>query len=772
MKLRFGIFFLFLASCIASFAQTTATLTGTVTDSDAQVWFGATATVNLQNPYGTKPVVCSTGAAVPVQVVYVLTGGGAFTGTIIRNDAICPAGTTWTITIHPQSSAPTQIMPTQNITTSTYNAGAFVSAHITAPRFDAGIFGAYGYNTTEPQPNPCVIYNTFFDVTTLQQLTCDGTSFIPVGLMLSTNGVANGNQGHLNFLDSATVTWHNSGADETATAIGGGGNPVTSKYIHITYSGWYDDNHSLSTAVPVATVICDNVATCTVNTSSAHGLVAGDYVDAHTITGWPFSGTQEPFRGSFQVIATGLTSTQFEFNFVSAFTCSSSCGNIYDANYWAIYQTANAPFIKNHGTVYGYEYTAADADANFVANVAPLCASGVGPNYVIIDTGQGDLSGGAVATTIEQHILNVAADAHTAGCKVILGSIVAANYGGSADNSIWANAGVFNEWAPQAYQSFTNVASGQYIDQYCDYNSYLASRNVHLGDDAAASQIVGQRTNECILTKAGNAPGQWPLVFQWNSGLGIDTSNFYGQSAFGFFDLSDNSHNPCASGSEHGCNPVMYIQGPHVVMQNLTGDSNPLLQLYNNQQSEYAEWVWGYDSGGFNRGFGAFHRFGDHDHTNWAGFSIDGATGYPIRFNGNGELFFDRVDNGVATPIGVDASGKVVPVSVAAAPAFTSGTNGFYEAFSCTVGGVSHTCYDEDVDTGALNNNTTTTVTLPFALPTAVLSIVCSDNSARVQTGNDQPVGANVIGQIAPYTSFSANTPATGMNAYCRVRGY
>ena len=69
-------------------------------------------------------------------------------------------------------------------------------------------------------------------------------------------------------------------------------------------------------------------------------------------------------------------------------------------------------------------------------------------------------------------------------------------------------------------------------------------------------------------------------------------------------------------------------------------------------------------------------------------------------------------------------------------------------------------------------NNAVASVTLPFTIPTAIMSIVCSDNGTRVQSGNDQAVGANVAGQSAPFSSFSINSPATSMNAYCTITGY
>lgn len=122
----------------------------------------------------------------------------------------------------------------------------------------------------------------------------------------------------------------------------------------------------------------------------------------------------------------------------------------------------------------------------------------------------------------------------------------------------------------------------------------------------------------------------------------------------------------------------------------------------------------------------------------------------------------------------IDAKGRVLTAVAGTCPIATvgTGTNGSYTATPVTVSGTPETLYDEDVDTGALGNNTTTTVTLPHSIPATVLSIVCSDNSSRVQSGNTQAIGANVAGQSAPFTSIQVLTSATGENASCRVRGY
>jgi len=125
--------------------------------------------------------------------------------------------------------------------------------------------------------------------------------------------------------------------------------------------------------------------------------------------------------------------------------------------------------------------------------------------------------------------------------------------------------------------------------------------------------------------------------------------------------------------------------------------------------------------------------------------------------------------SGVPQRVGVGTSGQVWAV-IAGVPAWagtvhSSGTNGYYTiAPDGTI--------TDYVNTGSLNNNTPTTITLPHQITSTVMSAVCADNGGRVQSGNDQPVGVNFVGLSAPYTTMNVNTPATGMTAYCIVVGY
>ena len=361
--------FLLLLISVPCFAQTTATLTGTVTDSDSQTWNNATDTFNLYNPYGTRPVVCSTGVPVPLQVVVTLDGTGTFSGTIIKNNAICPAGTTWTQIIQSDTSAPPVVLPTQNITTNTYNAGAFASANIIAPRFYANIFGAFGYNISEPLPNPCVIYNTWFDVVTLQQLTCNGTSYIAGSLLLTTNGVNNGNQQHLNFKDTATVTWANSGADEMATAAGGGilpPNPSTTNYVVVGDSRNLVDTSNVTSPITVTAASC-TITICTMTATNT--LVTGDVIAINTTFSPSFLsgggvGTNPYF---YVVLSSGLSSSQFEIANPVGTAGSGTGGNVLFSDYLWPFQAAKLPYFNGHGTMQVVAPTSGETVAGIIA---------------------------------------------------------------------------------------------------------------------------------------------------------------------------------------------------------------------------------------------------------------------------------------------------------------------------------------------------------------------------------------------------------------------
>jgi hypothetical protein len=112
----------------------------------------------------------------------------------------------------------------------------------------------------------------------------------------------------------------------------------------------------------------------------------------------------------------------------------------------------------------------------------------------------------------------------------------------------------------------------------------------------------------------------------------------------------------------------------------------------------------------------------------------------------------------------VDAQGRVQSISTTTAIGRTCNGYGCYWIDQ-------YGTIEERVNT-VVPNNSVASVTLPHVIPTAVMSITCTDNSSRVQSGNNQAIGANVAGLGAPFSTFYINSLATGVNAYCAISGY
>ncbi len=131
------------------FAQNLTTLTGTVIDSDSQVWGGATWTANLNYTGPSRPVY-SGGGLVPLSFTGYLTTGGVFqpSANVGNNSQIIPAGTTWTFTVCSATSAPCFVTQSLLVSGASINLGAYLSGVIPAPRITASYL-VYAYNATE-----------------------------------------------------------------------------------------------------------------------------------------------------------------------------------------------------------------------------------------------------------------------------------------------------------------------------------------------------------------------------------------------------------------------------------------------------------------------------------------------------------------------------------------------------------------------------------------------------------------------------------------------
>ena len=157
---------------------------------------------------------------------------------------------------------------------------------------------------------------------------------------------------------------------QTAVAIAGatGGvsyNPATALYVFTGDSVLGDDTQVLAPQITVTSGSC-NGTVCTITNSGTNGLAAGDWIYQGMIgmpaTPTPFGAVSTTY-GFFQVLSTGLSSTQFKFNYTYA-TATITGGTVQRANYFLAQQTMQQPFFKGHGN---FQIV---SDANYyVANI-------------------------------------------------------------------------------------------------------------------------------------------------------------------------------------------------------------------------------------------------------------------------------------------------------------------------------------------------------------------------------------------------------------------
>jgi hypothetical protein len=149
MKKYLG-FLLALSMGVCASAQQFTAITGTVTDSDAQIWGNALWVASINVPGGGTPVyTCGSGGNVPRSYTGHLDATGTFASAQVGNNTcIVPSGTTWTFTVNSATSAAASIVGPRSITGSTFDAGGYLSPLITAPRIPSANL-VYAYNDTE-----------------------------------------------------------------------------------------------------------------------------------------------------------------------------------------------------------------------------------------------------------------------------------------------------------------------------------------------------------------------------------------------------------------------------------------------------------------------------------------------------------------------------------------------------------------------------------------------------------------------------------------------
>ena len=316
----------------------------------------------------------------------------------------------------------------------------------------------------------------------------------------------------------------------TAASTGGGSsvqyNPSTTAYALAGSSIYADDSHVTSSSVAVSTWSCGGT-TCTVNTSAAHNLVAGDWVQVSGMIGWfsaptGLNATDDTGYGTFQVLSAGLTTTAFEFSY-SVNTGSGSGGSIYDADYFGVYMMMQEPFFNGHGAVTYRLDTCANDVTYFTTKFGSITGS---PKYLIVAGCQDDIYANTSAATIESSLKSLWALAHAAGWTVIQTSQLSTNYG--LGPCVFANncaliTMALNGWLPAQGKTFFNTSTEQYWDSYVDTAAYQydwADNGPIVGNTVSGGKMFAQRMNDAFSTQDSSATGPVPY-FHWDGNYGV-----------------------------------------------------------------------------------------------------------------------------------------------------------------------------------------------------------------------------------------------------------
>jgi hypothetical protein len=345
--------------------------------------------------------------------------------------------------------------------------------------------------------------------------------------------------GGLTLAAGSNITITPSGGNTlTIASTGGAGSSVQYNATSTTYTVTGssingDDGHILGPTITV-TGGSSSGGVCTVTNSGTNGLSVGDWVYTAGITGWPAQGAAYGVYtyGSgtvnddqFQVISTGLSSSQFEFNCPNAGSVTFSGGSAYPSNYWFTHLVEKQPFFNGHGTVnaiFDSTHTCTGINTNF-STLFPNISGHVG--YFILTDCHNEYNTGSSASSVETIIQSIMAKAHTAGYVFVLGTTPNAQIAALNNGSYSFALNTVNWWSYTQGKSNANASSGQYTDYVADFNAPLSDYQLTGGSNTGIGSAAGNPDaaailNEALATQNFSPKTQTPFCyFGWYTGV-------------------------------------------------------------------------------------------------------------------------------------------------------------------------------------------------------------------------------------------------------------
>jgi hypothetical protein len=288
-------------------------------------------------------------------------------------------------------------------------------------------------------------------------------------------GIAPGSSG--NALCSNGTAWVSS-----TSCVGGGSGgsviPSNAQFIFTGISVNDDDQHNLSTAVPITSWSTTAGVTTVTATNT---FTSGQWISMRFATGWPSPPVAYALGTNytlFQVSATGLSGSQFQINtsLISAGNCAASCGNVYDAMGYLPFATASQQafptgslnrtymFLPANVTIQGLN---AGFSAMFPSSGGQINCPVSVPTYLVINNHNNDPWTGRTDTQIEGDYQGVFQKAHTCGMTVVIGSGTATFQDQTFSTgayTYWDNVQNWLRGQGKTQASPTQFAAGQYWD--------------------------------------------------------------------------------------------------------------------------------------------------------------------------------------------------------------------------------------------------------------------------------------------------------------------
>jgi hypothetical protein len=381
-------------------------------------------------------------------------------------------------------------------------------------------FAFYGFNTSLGQWTPCVTLSA-----------CLGSSFGAVTEILPgtntscTPFVAGGCIGNVTIAANTLPI------------------PNNSVFVFAGDSANDDDGNAIEPTFALATFSC-SAGTCTVTNTGSNGMVAGDWVNMRFSSAWttafsaPAHTTLATGYTLFQVLSSGLTTTQFKFSFSGTGSCSSTCGNAAIASYNFPFNTTNQGRLHGIGTtkvVIPSPVTLQELNTDYTSLLHPLSEAVTGlPTYFILGQEENDVAASSAgcnsAATIEAALQSLWAKIHTDGSSVIewsTNAFIINQAGIGICTSGYQTYVALEQWLPLQGKSVATAANGQYWDIFADIgrvvndatNSSMVAGNGGFG--AGGVNLASNTMSSSILSGSSLPYDKRPQYF----GAGPGVSN-------------------------------------------------------------------------------------------------------------------------------------------------------------------------------------------------------------------------------------------------------